>query len=44
MPRSQPAQPFFDARGRLLVERRGLSRELGSTLANDAYHFLRTAT
>ena len=40
----KPAQAFFDARGRLLVERRGLSRELGSTLANDAYHFLRTTT
>ncbi len=39
-----PVQPFFDARGRLLLERRGLPRELGSTLANDAYHFLRTAT
>ncbi|HEU0032937.1 MAG TPA: ion channel [Kofleriaceae bacterium] len=37
-------QPFFDARGRLLLERRGLPRELGSTLANDAYHFLRTTT
>jgi inward rectifier potassium channel len=37
-------QPFFDARGRLLIERRGLPREMGSTLANDAYHFLRTAT
>lgn len=37
-------QPFFDARGRLLLERRGLRRELGSTLANDAYHFLRTTT
>ena len=38
------SQAFFDARGRLLIERRGLPRELGSTLANDAYHFLRTAT
>lgn len=37
-------QPFFDARGRLLIERRGLPRELGSTLATDAYHFMRTAT
>jgi inward rectifier potassium channel len=37
-------QSFFDARGRLLVERRGLPSELGSTLANDAYHFMRTAT
>jgi len=35
---------FVDARGRVLVERRGLSRELGSRLANDAYHFLRTTT
>jgi inward rectifier potassium channel len=40
----QIVQPFFDARGRLLLERRGLPRELGSTLANDAYHFLRNAT
>ncbi len=37
-------QPFLDARGRLLIERRGLSRELGSSLANDAYHFMRTAS
>ena len=41
---TKPAQPFFDARGRLLLERRGLGREFGSTLANDAYHFMRTAT
>jgi len=39
--RKQPAQPFFDARGRLLIERRGL---LDATLANDVYHFLRTAS
>jgi len=37
-------QPFFDARGRLLIERRGLPSELGSTLATDAYHFMRTAS
>jgi len=37
-------QPFFDARGRLMIERRGLPRELGSSLATDAYHFMRTAT
>ena len=37
-------QPVVDARGRLLLERRGLPRMLGSTLAKDAYHFLRTAT
>jgi len=34
-------QPFFDARGRLLIERRGLP---ATTLGNDAYHFLRTAS
>jgi inward rectifier potassium channel len=37
-------QPVVDARGRLLLERRGLPRMLGSTLAKDGYHFLRTAT
>jgi inward rectifier potassium channel len=42
--KKERVQPFFDARGRLLIERRGLPREMGSTLANDAYHFLRTAT
>ena len=42
--KKQTVQPFFDARGRLLIERRGMPREIGSTLANDAYHFLRTAT
>jgi inward rectifier potassium channel len=40
----KPAQPLFDARGRLLLERRGLPREMGSTLSGDAYHFLRTAS
>lgn len=44
MASKKTTQPFFDARGRLLLERRGLPRELGSTLATDAYHFLRTAT
>lgn len=41
MARKQPVQPFFDARGRLIIERRGLPP---ATLANDAYHFLRTAS
>lgn len=39
--RRKHVQPFFDARGRLLIERRGLP---GSSLANDAYHFLRSAS
>jgi inward rectifier potassium channel len=39
--RKQSVQPFFDARGRLLIERRGLPH---TTFANDAYHFLRTAS
>ena len=37
-------QQVFDARGRLLLERRGLPRNLGATLAKDAYHLLRTTT
>jgi inward rectifier potassium channel len=37
----QPAQQLLDARGRTLIERRGMRR---SSLAYDAYHFLRTAT
>jgi inward rectifier potassium channel len=37
-------QPVVDARGRLLLERRGLPSMLGQTFAKDAYHFLRTAT
>jgi inward rectifier potassium channel len=37
-------QPVVDARGRLILERRGLPRNLGQTLATDSYHFLRTAT
>jgi inward rectifier potassium channel len=37
-------QPVVDARGRLLLERRGMPTSLGSVLGNDAYHFLRTAT
>lgn len=41
MARKSSVQPFYDARGRLLIERRGLPH---STLANDAYHFLRTAS
>jgi inward rectifier potassium channel len=39
--RKQPVQPFFDARGRLIIERRGLPP---ASLGNDAYHFLRTAS
>ncbi len=42
--KSPAVQPFFDARGRLLIERRGLPRALGSTLQTDAYHFIRTAS
>jgi inward rectifier potassium channel len=34
-------QQLLDARGRPLIERRGIRR---ASLANDAYHFLRTAT
>jgi inward rectifier potassium channel len=37
-------QPVVDARGRLLLERRGLPRGLGAALGKDAYHFLRTAS
>jgi inward rectifier potassium channel len=37
-------QPVVDARGRLLLERRGLPAAVGAALAKDAYHFLRTAT
>ena len=37
-------EPFFDARGRLLIERRGLARELGSNVVTDTYHFLRSAS
>ena len=37
-------QPVVDARGRLLLERRGLPRTLGAALGKDAYHFLRTAS
>jgi inward rectifier potassium channel len=39
--RKQSVQPFFDSRGRLLIERRGLPQ---TTFGNDAYHFLRTAS
>ena len=37
-------QPVVDARGRLLLERRGLPRGLADALRTDAYHFLRTTT
>ncbi|HEX7699527.1 MAG TPA: ion channel [Kofleriaceae bacterium] len=42
--RKPVVQPVVDARGRLLLERRGLPGMLGHTLGKDAYHFLRTAT
>jgi inward rectifier potassium channel len=35
---------MFDARGRVLVERRGVRRRRGAALAKDAYHFLRTSS
>ena len=35
---------MVDARGRLLLEHRGLPRSVGATLAKDGYHFLRTAS
>ena len=37
-------QPVVDARGRLLLERRGMPVAIGAAFAKDAYHFLRTAT
>ena len=37
----KPQQLLLDARGRTLIERRGVRK---SSLATDAYHFLRTAT
>ena len=36
--------PVVDARGRLLLERRGIPGARTATLAKDAYHLLRTAT
>lgn len=33
-----------DARGRTLIERRNLPKDHGSSLANDAYHWLRSAS
>lgn len=42
--KSLPVQRVTDQRGRTILERRGLPRELGSTLGRDAYHFLRTTT
>jgi inward rectifier potassium channel len=38
---ARKTEPFFDSRGRYLVERRGLPRERGSNIINDTYHFLR---
>jgi inward rectifier potassium channel len=43
-PPVRPVQPFFDKQGRVVVERRGLPRDLGGGLAKDAYHFLVTST
>jgi inward rectifier potassium channel len=40
----KPVQPVVDARGRLLLERRGLPRGVTESLRKDAYHFLRTTT
>lgn len=40
----KPVQPVVDARGRLLIERRGLPRGVAESLGKDAYHFLRTTT
>jgi inward rectifier potassium channel len=40
----QRIQPVVDARGRLLLERRGLPGKIGQAFAKDAYHFLRSAT
>jgi inward rectifier potassium channel len=37
-------QPVVDARGRLLLERRGVPGARTATFAKDAYHLLRTAT
>jgi inward rectifier potassium channel len=37
-------QPVVDARGRLLLERRGFASGVGGILGKDAYHFLRTAS
>jgi inward rectifier potassium channel len=37
-------QPVVDARGRLLLERRGVPGARTATLAKDAYHLLRTTT
>jgi inward rectifier potassium channel len=42
--KSATGRPFVDSRGRAQIERRGLPRKLGSTLATDGYHFLRTTT
>lgn len=40
MTKAHRPQQLLDARGRALIERRGVRR---ASLANDAYHFLRTA-
>jgi inward rectifier potassium channel len=41
-PKHKP-QLFFDARGRALVERRGLSSRFSELLKNDAYHVMRSS-
>ncbi len=38
------SEVFFDARGRVLVERRGLPRSLREVLGKDTYHLMRTAS
>jgi len=42
--RNKKHERALDARGRLLIERRNLPTGAASSLANDAYHFLRTAS
>lgn len=44
MANRKSVQPIVDARGRLLLERRGLPGGIGEALGKDAYHFLRTAS
>jgi inward rectifier potassium channel len=40
----QKAHIVRDPRGRVVIERRNLPKDHGSTLVNDAYHFLRSAS
>ncbi len=44
MSNPKKSQTFFDARGRLLLERRGLPRNFRDSLSKDAYHFMRTSS